>query len=546
MRGIAAALCGFGRIDIFYLEPDFQMAHKIWTGGQWTFAIDQLGGAFSTVPAAVASRAKRPPPHLPPRPEPSPRGEGEASTDIVLLPCKIDVFAVDKDFAMRQLTLWNGEASSPPQWANLGGLFTSSPGAIAWAGGRIDLFGLGLDLAMYRKVWDGLGWTPAWERLGGTFSSAASIASMQADRIDVFARGGDYTLRHRAFGPNGPLNDWQNLGGVLASPPVAVSWGANRLDVFAAGPDAALWHRWWDGEIWNDWESLGGSLSSDPSVVTQGPGLLDVFAAGADGIVNHFHFANETWSGPETIGTDAMTSAPTAVSIAPATFNVVAPGVDDNNLRHAEFDGTTWITSFAGLLGDHVGLPTRYRFSVDFVQANTARSLNTDTDTAQATIAPGKWPTQTKVQNVDSIGGTSPSQWQTNLLTFAPITVEMCETATFNYLIINNGHADQVTLDTAITQVGQALASKVIEFATGSSLLGAAGGFLLGALGSFLFQDCDGLVAAEQNQFHGRDLRLKTETGALNSVTTDHPGTDSPTGCGANSDYEVTWSVKRA
>jgi Repeat of unknown function (DUF346) len=549
MRGIAAALCGFGRIDIFYLEPDFQVAHKYWSGGQWVVGIDQLGGQFSTVPVAVASRARRPPPPRPPHPPQPPIGREEveamASIDISLLPCKIDVFALDQDFAMRQLTLWNGEASSPPVWANLGGVFTSSPGAIAWAGGRIDLFGLGLDLAMYRKVWDGSAWTVAWERLGGTFSSAASIVSMEADRIDVFARGEDYTLRHRAFGANGPLNDWQNLGGVLASPPVAVSWGANRLDVFAAGPEGALWHRWWDGEIWNDWESLGGNLRSDPSVVTGGPGLLDVFATGADGIVNHFHFAAETWSGPETIGTSAMTSAPTAVSIAPGTFNVVAPGVDAN-LRNAEFDGTTWTTDFAGLMGDHIGLPTRYRFSVDYVQANTARSLNNDTDTAQATIAPGKWPTQTTVQSIDSIGGTSPSQWQTNLLNFEPVTVEMCETATFNYIVINNGHADQVSLDAAITAVGTAIASKAIEFATGSSLLGSAGGFLLGELGSFLFQDCDGLVAAEQDIFTGRDLRLQTAAGSLASVTTDHPGTDSPTGCGANSDYEVTWSVVRA
>jgi hypothetical protein len=124
--------------------------------------------------------------------------------------------------------------------------------------------------------------------------------------------------------------------------------------------------------------------------------------------------------------------------------------------------------------------------------------------------------------------------------------VEMCETATFNYIVINNGHADQVSLDAAITAVGTAIASKVIVVATGVSVLGSAAGFILAALGSFLFQDCDGLVAVEQNIFTGRDLRLQTAVGSLASVTTDHPGTDSPTGCGANSDYEVTWSVVQA
>ena len=550
MRGIAAALCGFGRIDIFYLEPDFQMAHMYWSGGQWAGDIHQLGGSFSTVPAAVAWRVPRPPPRPRPRP-PLPPGvppgreeaEAMASIDISKLSCKLDVFAVDQDFAMRQMTLWDGVAPNPPAWANLGGIFTSSPGAIAWAGGRIDLFGLGLDLAMYRKVWDGAAWTPVWERLGGTFSSAASVVSMEAGRIDVFARGEDYTLRHRAFGASGPLNDWQNLGGVLASPPVAVSWGANRLDVFAAGPEGALWHRWWDGEIWNDWESLGGNLRSDPSPVTGGPGLLDVFATGVKGIVNHFHFADETWSGPETIGTHAMTSAPTAVSLAPGTFNVVAPG-GDANLRNAEFDGTTWTTDFAGVMGDHIALPSRYRFSLDLVTVDSPRSLVEDSDFAQATVAAGNWPIQTRIASNPNLGN-DVVEWGP-VFVFDHVAVELCESANFNYVIVNNGHADQLSLDTALIAVGAAIASKAVEVAAGVSLLGSAAGFILGALGSYLFQDCDGLVAAEQNIFTGRDLYLKTGTGSLSAVTTDHPGTDSPTGCGGNSDYKVTWSVVRA
>jgi hypothetical protein len=45
--------------------------------------------------------------------------------------------------------------------------------------------------------------------------------------------------------------------------------------------------------------------------------------------------------------------------------------------------------------------------------------------------------------------------------------------------------------------------------------------------------------------FSGRDLRLKTGNHELDSVVTVHAGTDSPTGCGTNSQYEVTWSIKR-
>jgi hypothetical protein len=46
------------------------------------------------------------------------------------------------------------EQRGPPltAMANLGGVFLSAPGAVNWEGERIDLFGVGTDYAMYRKV----------------------------------------------------------------------------------------------------------------------------------------------------------------------------------------------------------------------------------------------------------------------------------------------------------------------------------------------------------------------------------------------------------
>ena len=559
MHGIAATTCPPNEIDIFYLAPDFSMDHIFWDGTAW-HAFDRLGGTFATVPAAVASRAI----HRPP----GPHGIGgirERVSEIIILQCRTDVFAVGVDYAMYHQTLWNGAPEQGAGWENLGGIFTSAPAAVSWhAGGivgRIDLFGLGLDRAMYRKIWNGVAWSADWERLGGTFSSAASVVSWGPDRMDVFVRGADYTLRHRAFNSFGPLNDWQNLGGSLASGPSAITWGPNRLDVFAVGHDGALWHRWWDGEIWNDWESLGGSFFSAPSPVTWAPNRMDVFVTGAgtapenslppgaaDSAVYHYWWSDETWNGPESLG-GGMTSAPTAISVAPARLDVFAPGfaLDLNHpVLHRSFDGAAWNPTLFEQLGDHMTLPTRYRFGVDFVTCDTARSLNEDTDTAQATLAPGNWPTQTVTQSIGNIGGTAPKQNQTNLLEFIPIAVELCEPVTFNYIVINNGHADQASLDNAIVSAGQALVSAGVKALAGSSILGAVAGFLLGKLGSFLFQDCDGIVAVEQVTFMGRDLHLQTESHELDSVVTTHPGIDSPTGCGANSQYEVTWSVKRA
>jgi hypothetical protein len=560
MYGISAVTCGSGRIDVYYLEPGsqdepaFQAATQQWTAAtQWFNSNYKLGGGpFATPPVAVTSHARRPPPVPLPLPPGSPgplpvstHADAESS-EIGLLPCRTDIFAVDKTLAMRQLTLWNSVVPPSPEWFNLGGVFLSAPGAVNWEGERIDLFGVGTDYAMYRKVWDGSAWTSDWERLGGAFSSACSIVKMHAGQIDVFARGADNTLRHRAFTPTGPVNDWQNLGGALATPPAAVSWGANRMDIFAVGPDTTLWHRWWDGQIWNDWESLGGALASAASAVSWAPERLDVFAQALTGEVVQFTFSDETWTGPTGVGGKNITSAPTAISIAPGQINAVAPSSDDK-LHSALFENGAWApNSFADFMVDRIGIPTRYQFSVDYVFCDTARSLDNDTDTAQATVKPGIWPSQTMTQNIDSIGGTAPGQWQTNKLNFEPIQVELCESASFNYVVVNNGNADQLSLDTALEGIGSAIASKAIEALSSSGLLGSAAGAIIGYLGSYLFQDCDGLVAADNHIFTGYDLYKKVGSGAYNEVTQSYQGTDSPDFCGANSVYQVLWSVTSA
>ncbi len=527
MHGIAATTCAPNHIDIFYLDPDFAMAHKSWDGTQWHFGWDKLGGIFTSVPAAVASRAR-----------PPSTGTADPSPAAVNLACRVDVFGLGLDYAMYHQTIWNGVPAQNPQWSSLGGIFTSAPAAVAWQGGRIDVFGLGLDRAMYRKFWNGAAWSNQWERLGGTFSSEASVVSWAPNRIDVFVRGADYTLRHRGFNQTAPLTDWENLGGSLASAPAAVSWEQDRLDIFAVGHDGALWHRWWDGSIWNDWESLGGNFSAAPSAVAWGPNRLDVFVTGAvDGAVYHFWWSDETWYGPESFG-GSMTSAPTAISVAPSRLNVLAPGTDQN-IYHRAFNLAVWNPVLWEQLGGHMTLPTRYRFSVDFVTVDTARSFNSDTDFAQCSIRAGNWPIRTTTQSMGDLGGTAPKQAQTNLLNFEPVAVDLCEPVVFNYSVINNGHADQSTMDAFLTKAGESLFESLTDFD------GPLVEWLLDQFFSVVFADCDGWVVVDQHTLVGRDVHLQTANGPY-TVTKTYDGTDSPTGCGANSKYELTWSIKRA
>jgi hypothetical protein len=74
-------------------------------------------------------------------------------------------------------------------------------------------------------------------------------------RLDLFWVDDDRALWHQAW-VAGAWVEPEPLEGELASGPTVVAWGADRLDVFARGTDGRTWHRWWDGAQWVPWEQL--------------------------------------------------------------------------------------------------------------------------------------------------------------------------------------------------------------------------------------------------------------------------------------------------
>ena len=54
MNGVAG-VGGAERRDFFYLDSGFQMKQRTWNGIEWTTDWFELGGIFTTVPAAVSA-----------------------------------------------------------------------------------------------------------------------------------------------------------------------------------------------------------------------------------------------------------------------------------------------------------------------------------------------------------------------------------------------------------------------------------------------------------------------------------------------------------
>jgi hypothetical protein len=575
MKAIAATVLG-SRRDFFWLDSNYAMnTQSPVRGGGFNL---NFGGIFTSAPAAVMINAHRPP-VLDPGASSSDApgaglvgGPGGSGGPFGLLTPRLDLFGLGLDYALYHKRFWGAFDQNDFQtpWQKLDGIFTSAPAAIDWGNERVDVFGLGLDHAMYQKTAIGNGaWSTQWARLGGTFTSAASLIVVR-NQLQLFARGNDFTCR----GNHSDGTTWfgfQNHGGNLASPPVAVSWGPDRIDLFAIFNDGALWHRWWDGQIWNEWESLGGKYAGEPAAVSWAPGRLDVFVMGSDDRALHHHwFSGDTWSVPEVLNIglnpgDGLGESPTAISLAPNQIEVFFPSLH-NQIRSVTWNGSAWSPRSEGA---NIRCPQRYSFSVDEVIVRTTRSALTDTDGAVSSVSAGNAPVQTAVQWIGDTGGPHPSQNQTNLLVFSPVTVDLAEPMSFSYTVVNNGHAAQDKILAALKSGSNALAlagsssmqedigkgvAKIVTVALEGaikvdvpvvgSVLAAIESWLLGKLTDVIFADCDGLVAVEMRAMIGRDLHILTNSGRTKfSTTTTHHGTDSAAGCFGNSVYDVLWSI---
>ena len=132
----------------------------------------------------------------------------------------------------------------------------------------------------------------------------------------------------------------------------------------------------------------------------------------------------------------------------------------------------------------------------------------------------------------------------------------------FNYLIMNSGHGDDNTRTKAAQAALSTVAKEIVNhkavtagaIAVGTilvplfvSAIAAIAGVLAAVeVGLLLFADCDGLVAAGALPFTGRDLIRQTSSGQKISQNTNHPGTDSPAGCGSNSRYTTSCTITTA
>jgi hypothetical protein len=213
-----------------------------------------------------------------------------------------------------------------------------------------------------------------------------------------------------------------------------------------------------------------------------------------------------------------------------------------------------------------------YTFALESFHINNTRSRHEDTDTVTFGLQVGDQ--QFPVQSYFA-GNLNNGDFPVNLR-FGPVLIsEDAVTAVFTYEIYNGDAGalptslvalnqtllnyfvplviQTVGLDTGFPnfssgEAGQDVPNQGDPFDDASDWNTVAGESLLGEIGSFIFPDCDGFVAIDGiGMSKGQwDKAVDSVGGEAFKKTMHYPGSNSPAGCGSNSDYTVTWSVARA
>jgi hypothetical protein len=126
----------------------------------------------------------------------------------------------------------------------------------------------------------------------------------------------------------------------------------------------------------------------------------------------------------------------------------------------------------------------------------------------------------------------------------------------FIFQLVNNGNVPSGQLSGRAAATADQLAGITSNLAGVAGLAAAAAsGYFWAAIAiegfanlwSWLDTDCDGPVAVDQvsGPRYWLDARTENVAHAI-QVTKNYPGSDSPTGCGSNSNYDVEWSLNHS
>ncbi|HEY2514604.1 MAG TPA: hypothetical protein VGI39_27255 [Polyangiaceae bacterium] len=289
--GLVAWSADAGHVDAFALGTGENLFNKSWyiSNSAWNWYPSQTGWLAQGMPDTSYAMVGRP----------------------IVLSCADhheDLF-VSVTNGVVWTRSWDGVANIWGDWTSLGGAIEGSVAAVTAEPMTIALFGLGVGRAEidWRSESNGSWVNTSWASLGAPPAGLAGppvAVSWGTGRIDLFVLGKDGAVYTRATSdgmtwdpsPSAWTSIGSSPGGAFVGPIAAVAWAPNRIQVFAEGTDQQIYADSFDTSAWGGWRAIGGGAASAPVAVTGGPDKVDLFVVGSDRSIEMKSFDGTTWT----------------------------------------------------------------------------------------------------------------------------------------------------------------------------------------------------------------------------------------------------------
>jgi lysozyme len=259
-----------GHVELFAMKPDGTAVHAFTTGASdtWSAPAALSGAAACGLASAI----------------PAPSSGHQA-----------EVFDAIASGDVESLEFTGGKWTA---FASLMGKNLSHASALAYGDGRVEVFALGADGAIWHDVQTKAGFG-GFQSLGGSFVTGAGPIVWGDGHAEIFVTDAKGAAWHLQADATGNWGNWSIIGGgPLASRPIPARWSDGHVTLFARGVDGALYASDNTMATWPAFTAINATqkITGEPSVLVYPAAGPEVFARDASGNVIHLWNESGKWS----------------------------------------------------------------------------------------------------------------------------------------------------------------------------------------------------------------------------------------------------------
>jgi hypothetical protein len=178
-----------------------------------------------------------------------------------------------------------------------------------------------------------------------------------------------------------------------------------------------------------------------------------------------------------------------------------------------------------------------FHFELQQLHISNTRAVHNDTDTASLALKIGQQPSRVQIKHLGDVNNGD----HVVQIKIGPVRLQDHDLVSLVTAVVNAGHQDQGQVDETLTTAANAAIDAALDEVPGGVLLE----FFTHWLVNLFAVNCDGVVVGQKWQWRGNELVGHTAAHNPWVITHTYRGSDSPVGCGSNSEYTARWIIRR-